>query len=313
MTVAYGSWSGQRGQTVPVWVVATLLTLTLTFFVFNYANTVRWQIRAQNAADSAAIALLGQDAAAANSLTTLMYALNIQELRVRSVENAVQTLVLQGDLGASGSCGGLTGLLSLNANCITDATNLVSAYANDTTAYANLVTDIGKFAGQISGLVGSSTDANKLLSNTLFASGTPGTGAGCVKLNTDCSFKYTASVAIITAGTPVTVDVYACRKVPSLAATFLGLTGSNSAFYAIGHSRLQLAPLSQGQFSPGSAVDPATSNVYQPVEKLLPGLSATGAFGTNFLGLQVNTGFLVPQPAPPGSGIAPARSSICPA
>ena len=44
----------QRGQTLPFWVIGVLITLSLAFFLANYVNMVAWQIRAQNAADSAA-------------------------------------------------------------------------------------------------------------------------------------------------------------------------------------------------------------------------------------------------------------------
>ncbi len=301
----------QRGQTMPFWVLASITTLVLTFFLYNYANTVRWQIRAQNAADSAAVALLGQDAAAANSVTTLLYALNIQEVRVRSVENAMQSLIFQGDLSGGGTCSGFSGLITSTSACLGNVATLASAYASDTTAYANLLTQLQSFAGQISDLVGNSTSANNLL-GVLFASGTnPTGGAGCIKLNTDCSFKYTATVSVLTAGAPVVADVYACRAVTSLESGFLGISSANSTFYAIGHARVTLAPLSQGAFSPGSAVDPGTGNVFQAAQALIPGISASGAFGTNFLGLTVTSGFLVPQPAPPGTGTAPTRSALC--
>ena len=74
--------NAQRGQTVPFWVFAVVMALALTFFVFDYANTVRWQVQAQNAADSAAVALLAKDANAANSMTSLLYALSLQDFKI---------------------------------------------------------------------------------------------------------------------------------------------------------------------------------------------------------------------------------------
>ncbi|MDB5026331.1 MAG: hypothetical protein JWO66_20, partial [Candidatus Eremiobacteraeota bacterium] len=64
------SREAQRGQTLPFWTLAIAATLSLLFFMTNYANTVRWQIRAQNAADSAASAGIGTDANMYNEKTT---------------------------------------------------------------------------------------------------------------------------------------------------------------------------------------------------------------------------------------------------
>src|SRR5512146_2329914 len=48
----------ERGQTLPFWAIGTMASLALLFFLANYVNAVSWQMRAQNAADSAASAML---------------------------------------------------------------------------------------------------------------------------------------------------------------------------------------------------------------------------------------------------------------
>jgi hypothetical protein len=73
----------ERGQTLPIWTLAVLSALTLMFFSLNYANTIRWQVRAQNAADSMASAALSVQATQWNKMMTILYAADIEEWRIR--------------------------------------------------------------------------------------------------------------------------------------------------------------------------------------------------------------------------------------
>ncbi len=73
----------QRGQVLPLWAMGTITTLVLTFLALNYANAVRYQIRAQNAADSAAQAVVAIQAERWNLMTEMLYASNIEEYRMR--------------------------------------------------------------------------------------------------------------------------------------------------------------------------------------------------------------------------------------
>jgi hypothetical protein len=73
----------ERGQTLPVWTFAVLTALTLMFFSLNYANMIRWQVRAQNAADSVATAALSVQATQWNKMMTILYSADIEEWRIR--------------------------------------------------------------------------------------------------------------------------------------------------------------------------------------------------------------------------------------
>jgi hypothetical protein len=73
----------ERGQTLPVWTLAVLTALTLMFFSLNYANMIRWQVRAQNAADSMATAALSVQATQWNKMMTILYAADVEEWRIR--------------------------------------------------------------------------------------------------------------------------------------------------------------------------------------------------------------------------------------
>jgi hypothetical protein len=81
--------STERGQTLPIWTFAILTALSLMFFSLNYANTLRWQIRAQNAADAAATMALSVQATQWNKITTILYAADVEEWRIRHLLQAM--------------------------------------------------------------------------------------------------------------------------------------------------------------------------------------------------------------------------------
>jgi hypothetical protein len=91
----------ERGQVLPLWIVAIITTFALMFLAINYGNTIRWQMRAQNAADGAAQALMAIQTERFNELTAALYASNIEEFRIRRL--------LDGMLNALNGAGGCTG------------------------------------------------------------------------------------------------------------------------------------------------------------------------------------------------------------
>lgn len=72
-----------RGQVLPVWVFAVVANFALSFLIFNLTNSIRYQIRAQNGADSAAGFTLAAVGSVYNQETTELYALQVNEFRVR--------------------------------------------------------------------------------------------------------------------------------------------------------------------------------------------------------------------------------------
>ena len=73
----------ERGQVLPIWILAGITAITLIFLGLNYANTVRWQIRAQNAADSAASTLISIQTQRYNEAEIMLYAADVEEIRLR--------------------------------------------------------------------------------------------------------------------------------------------------------------------------------------------------------------------------------------
>ncbi len=86
-----------------MWTMGTITTFVLMFLALNYANAVRYQIRAQNAADSAAQAAVAIQAERWNMMTELLYASNVEEYRMRRVLDSLLLTV-----NYSGGCSART-------------------------------------------------------------------------------------------------------------------------------------------------------------------------------------------------------------
>ncbi len=79
------------------------MTLALMFFTLNYANMIRWQIRAQNAADAAASGLLSIQTSNWNRMQVMLYASAVEEFRIRRLIDAIVVTA-----NRSGNCVDLT-------------------------------------------------------------------------------------------------------------------------------------------------------------------------------------------------------------
>src|SRR5690242_18037437 len=73
----------ERGQTMPFWLLATVMAVTMLLFAGNYETMIAWQIHAQNAADSATAIALSPTVNVLNEESTILYASAISEYRLR--------------------------------------------------------------------------------------------------------------------------------------------------------------------------------------------------------------------------------------
>jgi len=282
---------GQRGQTVPFWVLSILATLTLAFFILNYANTVRWQVRAQNAADSAAAAALGGDAARLNSVEMLLAAFDIQQLRVRDVIGAIPELI-----GAN-ACKDYI----ISSGCV----DQISAGTGDVLSSIQRLQKVQSSLTTFSTATLTDTLNNPNATIQTFFKPLE-SGSGCaINLLTDCDFTYTTRVVMGSNGMP-TVDEYACKKIPTFLAGLLRLSGSQASFYAIGHAAQTLAPMRQ-------SLNPSTlGSSLQTSSKLYPDVGSDTEMGSLY---GLNVGALVYTPGattPPASLPAESAAGICP-
>jgi hypothetical protein len=77
----------RRGQVLPFWTVAIASILALAGGVLTYGNQIAWHIRAQNAADAAALGAIGIQTQQINTMNMLLYSAAIEEFRVRYLLN----------------------------------------------------------------------------------------------------------------------------------------------------------------------------------------------------------------------------------
>jgi hypothetical protein len=243
----------ERGQTLPFWSLTIAATLALLFFITNYANTVRWQIRAQNAADSAASAGIATDANMYNEKTTLELAAAIEETRMRYLLQAIVNTI-----DDPAGCG--------NA-CDADYTKLVAAYSAAVANYVKVVNSMTKAQTYAPGGLKNGADKAVALASS-----------NCALF--DCAFSYTAKID----GLAETVDVTACKKVPFFAPLMMGQSAAAS-FTALGRSVAVLSPVTE-TFVPGSA-NPATGAPFQPDESPA-GANVPAEFGVTFKNLSLN-------------------------
>ena len=148
---------------------------------------VRWHIRAQNAADSAASAGIATDANMNNEVTTLIYAATVEETRLRFLLQAMANLVYD-----PATCTGTTA-------CDAALTKLSAAYTVAAANYAAITVQMSNI----------DTLSRGGLTNS------PATAAGmapthCAVL--DCGFTYTTTID----SAHETVDVVACKNVATL-------------------------------------------------------------------------------------------------
>lgn len=177
----------QRGQTMPFWLVTVVVLLTLFFFATNFITNIGWQIRAQNAADAQASALLSTRTNVLNQETTLLYAAAVDEYRLRYLDQAMLNAI--NSRGCAGSqCS--TQYLSLRTQYQNALNGLQSVYqllqrANNFTQGGQFNTDTSSLLSSLqSGLSGDAAFKLTVLDCSDCGKGKKGANAGTVDLIT---------------------------------------------------------------------------------------------------------------------------------
>jgi Putative Flp pilus-assembly TadE/G-like len=182
---------GERGQVFPLWVGAIVTTLMFGFLAMNYGNTLRYQIRAQNAADSVAQGIMAVQAQRFNALNVALYGTAVEEYRLRHLLDGV--LLAANDPGGcqdmyadylntgsfkQGQCGQVYQDLSYAYIQSLNRYTLDVKFLNDYSSYASMAW----FQSDAKSLVThftSSSKCNYAIDTTIQADGT------------DCLFQYT--------------------------------------------------------------------------------------------------------------------------
>jgi|GEM_PF-1043736 len=214
----------ERGQTIPIWIGGILTSFMLMFFGLNYANAIRWQIRAQNAADAAAQGVLAIQTERWNLMLQTLYATNVEEYRARQLLNG---LLLS--INDSGGCHVNTANLAAhnetfnNGDCSETYTTLNVAFQKSVARYTTdvqLLNDITVPATNTHW----ASDASALLTHMQDSSRCNTDRVTLAQYNIDpsggdCAFKYTiAGIQYRTGLEAVQMDAYV-NLVPGLGRT----------------------------------------------------------------------------------------------
>lgn len=247
--------NAQRGQTLPFWALSIMAILAVTFFLASYANTIAWQIHAQNAADSAAAVALSPTTNVANQESVLLYAGAVDEYRLRYLNQAMLNAI-----------NGVNCSATTAPTCATIYANVGTEYTQALNAYSNLYKVLQEADNYTEG--GQQADEKKAIS----ALG-----------GFDSAFTYTPLSEVSQnngkgngkkKNSIREVDIVACHNVPYFAPLLLGLA-SGATFQALGRSAAMAVPvLPQTSPPPGlpagysqyfspSSSNPSTGKAYQ--------------------------------------------------
>jgi len=280
----------ERGQTLPFWAIGTMLVLALLFFLANYVSAVGWQIHAQNAADSAASAMLSVKANVWNEESTVLYASAIDENRIRYLNQAILNTI-----NGVGGCNPAPG-----GSCDRNYQSLIDEYnvaVNSFTADVQLV-------GQADQLSEGAQQADEKKALSAFGSNCGSAGGGV-----DCSFAYTSldASAITTKGggknqfAPDEVDLIACRNTPYFLPQLFSYA-ANATYQSVARAAAAVIPANSEAFDPGTTMNPATGQVYQPPESQWASAFASGSYTVDFSALVVHLNWYTAAGIHPYSG-----------
>jgi hypothetical protein len=268
----------QRGQTLPIWAFGTFTVLILMAFAMAYGVTIRWQMRAQNAADAAAQGLLTAQTSQWNQTVSTLHAAAVEEYRLRYILNDL----LQVTRG-SGGCDNTVGA-SGSDSCNVMYGQLRQAYFDSLTRYTNDIAlihriDLPTLPNQISAIQSALT----LYQDSSHCD---------TQLGGDCAFNYSLvnpkarqdsfvhnvysdccawTVGGSTSGNPkqdlapMELEVVACANVPWPIGQVLNF--HPPAFQAVGRAAATSIMATQEFMYVGSIENTANgNNVFQPAE-----------------------------------------------
>jgi putative Flp pilus-assembly TadE/G-like protein len=265
----------ERGQVLPVWCLAIVAMLVMVMMAVRYADIVRWQIRAQNAADAAAQAVLALQTQQFNEMNSALYASAVEEYRIRTILYGLELTAY-----GNGGC-------SLDNSCTTRYASLYTAYLKAVARYHDEVVLLNRITANMDQATMSS-DATALVTHLSNSNVCGKTGGG------DCAFSYalldfsprdpvytvvkdarafitpsygdnmTAASGVNPSLLPAKTEVSVCADVPSPIPAFLNF--KPKPFRVIARAAATSVMVEQDWFQPGQLNNAWTGKRYQPTE-----------------------------------------------
>jgi hypothetical protein len=295
--------SHSRGQTLPIWALGIAGALVLALAAMQYGEVLRWQVRAQNAADAAAAAALSVQTQTWNQQLALVYAAGVEEWRIKSLINGMQAAAY-GDPGCAPTCDQtFTKLRNEYMRAVARYTadvQLVHRASQYTQAQAQndaraLVTQLQEKCGQANG--GDCAFAYNVVRVQ------PRPGANDVEQDGGAWVINNPGVParVKLDYTPVQIEIVACAKAAPVVPAFLGF--QPPAFTAVGRAAATSAMVTQEWTQPGYLTDPRTGKKFQPVEIYDPSTRATGPNGWNWFNIAFGGNAAIAFPGSNGYGM----------
>jgi hypothetical protein len=261
--------------------------LIVTMAVVRYSDMVRWQVRAQNAADAAAAAIVALQTQQYNEMGMVLYAADVEEYRIRNILYALE-LTAYGD----GGC-------QIDNSCVARYAALQTQYLKAVARYNNEVILLDRVTANMDSTTMAS-DASALLTDLSSPAQCGKQGGGdcafgyalvayggrtpvyAVKMDARAFIKPSLGSNQASAGTlnpsldPVQVEVAVCADVPSPVPALFNF--QPAPHRVIARAAATAVMMEQDWFQPGSLTNPWTQAFYQP-EELPSGSTETDGTG----------------------------------
>ncbi len=265
----------ERGQVLPVWCLAIVAMLVMVLMAVRYADIVRWQIRAQNAADAAAQAVLALQTQQFNEMNSALYASAVEEYRIRTILYGLELTAY-----GNGGC-------SADSSCTVRYATLYNAYLKSVARYHDEIVLLNRITANMDATT-MRNDATAVVAHLANPGVCGKTGGG------DCAFSYALldfsprtpvytvvkdARAFITPSygdnmnvasgvnpslLPAQTEVSVCADIPSPIPAFLNF--KPKPFRVIARAAATAVMVEQDWFQPGQLNNPWTNNRYQPKE-----------------------------------------------
>jgi hypothetical protein len=265
----------ERGQVLPVWCLGIVAMLVMVLMAVRYADIVRWQIRAQNAADAAAQAVLALQTQQFNEMNSVLYAAAVEEYRIRTILYGLELTAY-----GNGGC-------SADGSCPARYKQLYTAYLKAAARYREQVVLLNRITANMDSDTMQS-DANALVAHLSNPGVCGQTGGG------DCAFSYRlldfsprapvytvakdarsfitpsyGDYMAVASGvnpslTPAMTEVSVCADIPSPIPAFLNF--KPKPFRVIARAAATAVMVEQDWFQPGQLNNAWTGKRYQPFE-----------------------------------------------
>ncbi|HEV2738301.1 MAG TPA: pilus assembly protein TadG-related protein [Candidatus Elarobacter sp.] len=260
---------------LPVWCLAIVAMLVMVLMAVRYADIVRWQIRAQNAADAAAQAVLALQTQQFNEMNSALYASAVEEYRIRTILYGLELTAY-----GNGGC-------SADSSCTVRYATLYNAYLKSAARYHDEIVLLNRITANMDATT-MHNDATAVVAHLANPGVCGKTGGG------DCAFSYALldfsprtpvytvvkdARAFITPSygdnmnvasgvnpslLPAQTEVSVCADIPSPIPAFLNF--KPKPFRVIARAAATAVMVEQDWFQPGQLNNAWTNNRYQPVE-----------------------------------------------